>query len=541
MIDAKLLNAYVAELEALRVHGRELAEAFPDVAARLDIGPRRSRDPHVERLVESAAFLAARLRMLLEDQSTELPTALLSMLAPTLLEPVPSMAVVELRNGSEAQPIARGTRFDHQFGGHALVCFATTMSVTAAPFSVDARRLGAQGGYADVVSLRLTGKPPPTLTLYVGNNALNAAAMLDAFAEDLALIEVVQPRNGGSEFLAPGQLRMRGFAADEAALPRRRAVHQAHRIVTEFMVFPEKFRFASLTGARFQNGTEVRFLFSRPVNLARDLPRDLITVNRVPAVNLWATTATPFDISGRQLEYPVRVDAQRYRIVECHSVEEVSLYGPEGGQPVRLDPILAAGDILDTAIRWGTRRSVSRAGGEVNLYFQGLDYRMLGQHTHLVSPRVLASNGELPQRARAGEPLYPVDGMGDWHSALASVPTAYRPALTQSRAMRALIAHMQSSLGHLAATDRRGSLRHYLRQFPGGDEAPWIDALGRVALRPFATQRNGFAQPALRAYVAFDALRSRTTSRATLRRVLAELFDSQRGLNQVEEVAVVAA
>ena len=146
MIDAKLLNAYVAEIEALRVHGRELAEAFPDVAARLDIGPRRSRDPHVERLVESAAFLAARLRMLLEDQSTELPTALLSMLAPTLLEPVPSMAVVELRNGSEAQPIARGTRFDHRFGGHALVCFATTMGVTAAPFSVDARRHGAEGG-----------------------------------------------------------------------------------------------------------------------------------------------------------------------------------------------------------------------------------------------------------------------------------------------------------------------------------------------------------------------------------------------------------
>ncbi len=540
MIDNKLLNTYVSELEALRVHGRELAQAFPDIAARLDIGPRRSRDPHVERLVESAAFLAARLRMLLEDQSAELPMAMLAMLAPTLLEPVPAMAIIELKGGSEAQSVPRGTRFDHQFAGHALVCFATTMNATAAPFTVQPRRLGAQGNYADAIALRLAGRPPAALQLYIGNNALNAAVLLDAFADDLAMIEVVQPGSGGSTFLTPRQLRTLGLSPSEAALPVRPAVHQAHRLVTEFLGFPEKFRFVSLTDAPFRNGTEIRFLFSRPLDLARDLPHDLITVNRVPVVNLWPTSATPFDINGTQLEYPVRVDAQRYRIIECHSVEEVSLYGPEDGQPVRLDPMLAVGDILDTAIRWGTRRSVSSAGGEVMLYFQGLDYRMLGQHTYLAAPRVLASNGDLPQRARVGEPIYPVEGMGDWRATLASVPTSYRPALVQSRAMRTLISHMQSSVGYLAATDRRGSLRHYLKQFPGGDEATWIDAVGRVALRPFATERNGFPQAAMRVYIAFDAMRSRTTSKATVRRVLAELFDSQRSLNRVEEVVVVA-
>ena len=540
MIDQKLLSAYVSELEALRAHGQELAEAFPDIAARLDIGARRSRDPHVERLVESAAFLAARLRMLVEEQSAELPMALLSMLAPTLLEPVPAMAIVQLQGGTEAQRVARGTRFDHRFAGHALVCLSTTMDVTAAPLSVQVRRLAPQGNHPDGIAVRLSGSAPVTLDLFVGNNAANAAILMDALTDDLAAIEVVQPGGAGSLTLPPSNLRMRGFARREAALPARSTGHQAHRLVTEFMVFPEKFRFVSLPHEPgFASGTEIRFLFSKPLPLARDLPHDLMAVNCVPVVNLWATSATPLDISGKQLDYPVRADAQRYRIVECHSVEEVHLYEPGGGQPVRLDPMLATGDIGHTEIRWGTRRAVSRAGGEVMLFFQGLDYRTLGQQTYLATPRVLASNGDLPRRGRVGERIHPVEGLGDWQASLASVPTSYRPAIVQSEAMRSLIGYMQSSVTSLAAADHRGILRHYLRQFPGSDGAAWIDAIGRVAVRPFATMRGGFPQPGLRAFVAFDPTKARTASRNTVRRVLTELLDSQRGLNRVEEVRVV--
>ena len=541
MIDNKLLNAYVSELEALRLHGRELARMYPDIAARLDIGPRRSRDSHVERVVESAAFLAARLRMQVENQSNELPMAMLSMLAPTLLEPVPAMAIADLTGGSEAQRIPRGTRFDLQFGGQALVCLTTTMTLTAAPYSVRMARLNPQGAYPDGISLRLVGKPPPTLQLFLGNNALNAARLIDALSEDLAIIQVVRPNDQGSSILAPSQLRILGMGLNEAALPIRPSVHQAHRLLTEFIAFPDKFRFVSLTGAPFENGTEVRFLFSRPLALDRGLPHDLITVNRVPVVNLWPTAGTPFDINGKQLDYPIRVDAQRYRIVECHSVEEVKLYGPESGQPIRLDPLLAAGEILDTAIRWGTRRTVSRAGGEVIIYFQGLDYRDLGQQSYLAAPRVLASNADLPRRARIGEALNPIEGLGDWRAVLASVPTAYHPALVESEAMRTLISYMQSSMNSLASADRRGSLRHYLRQFPGSGAAAWIDGIGRVAIRPLATTRNGFTQSGLRVFVAFDPTRSRTTSRTLVKRVLAELLDSQRSLNRVEEVVVVTA
>lgn len=539
MIDDKLLNAYVNELEALRVHGRELAERFPDIAARLDIGPRRSRDPHVERVVESAAFLAARLRMLVESQAAELPMTLLTMIAPILLDPVPPMAIVQFAGGAEMQRVPRGTRLDHHSGDQALVCLSTTMDTTVAPYSIHATRLAAQGNYADGISLRIAGQPPPTLQLFLGDSSVTSTALIDALAEDLAVVEVVQGDGTGYAAASPRQLRLRGFLAQEAALPVRAEAHQAHRIVTEFLVFPEKFHFASLGDLPFRNGTEIRLRFSRPLAFGPELPGDLVTVNRVPAVNLWRTSATPIEINGRQLEYPVRADAHRYRGVECHAVEEVHLYG-NSGAPVRLDPILASGDVAETDIRWGTRRAVSHAGAELMLYFQGLDYRTLGRDAYLAAPRVLASNGDMARRGRVGERLYPVSGLGDWRAALASVPTNYRPALVQPEAMRTLVGYMRSSVSSLASTGRRSPLRHYLRQFSGGEEAAWIDAIGGVAVRSFASLRGGFPQPGVRAYVSFDRSRARASSRTLVKRVLGELFDSQRGLNRVEEVVVVA-
>ena len=539
MIDHRLLNTYISELEALRVHGRELAVSFPDVAARLDIGPRRSRDPHVERVVECAAFLAARLRLQLEDQSAQVPMELLSILAPTLREPVPAMAVAELRSGSEAQRIPRGTRFDLRFGRLPLVCLSTTMAVTAAPYSIRIGRLAASDNIPDGISLRLFGKPPPTLDLFIGNSPLNAALLLDALAEDLAAIEVVPPDGGDATLLPASSLRILGFRTDEAALPVRPAAHQAHRLVTEFIVFPEKFSFVSLTGAPFEHGTEIRFRFSQPLAFGRKLSHDLITVNRVPLINLWPTAGTPFNVDGRQLEHPIRVDAQRYRVVECHSVEDMHLYGTGSSRGIRLDPLHATGDIKNTAVRWGVRRTTSPAGGEVMVYFKGLDYRKLGRQGHLAAPRLLASNGDLPRRARVGEPLHPVDGLRGWQARLATVPTAYRPAVVDPEAMRTLIGYMQSSLHSLASTDSSGPLRQFLRKFPGADTAAWIDAIGRIAVQPVATNHNGIPRPELRVLLSFDATRSRTTSRSVIKRVLARLFDSQRRLNRVEQVVVV--
>ena len=541
MIEERLLAAYLSELEALRTYGSELAQVHPDVAARLDIGPRQSRDGHVERVVESAAFLAARLRMMIEASAAELPMTILSLLAPTLLEPVPSMAVAEFRGGSEVHNVPRGARLDCRVNDQSLLCFRTTMDVAVAPVTLTTRRLKAREGCADGIAIEFRGTPPREMKLYLGSDELSAAALVDGLSKDLRAVEVVPPGSKEPIALSPNCLTLHGFKPDEAALPHRPGTLHAHRLVTEFMCFPEKFRFASISDARLTNGTEIRFWFTKPLRIGTVDQRALVNANRVPVVNLWPTSATPFDVTGKQLEYAVRVDALRYRVLECHSVESVEMYGPEGGRARRLDPLHGMGNLGGSAIQWGTRRSISRAGATVMLFFRGLDYQALGTRQFLAAPKVLASNGPHAQSARAGTDLTPIESLGDWRCALAGAPTVYRPGLADSESMRTLVGYLRSSLTGISGGERDRSLRAYLQRFPGGLDASWTNGIGRASTRPVMGTSDGQPRPGVCIFISFNAARAQSTSRSTVERVLRELFESQRGLNRVEKVMVVAS
>ena len=63
-----LLLYYERELTYLREMGAQFAEKYPKIAARLMIEEsKESEDPHVERLLEAFAFLAARVHLKLDD------------------------------------------------------------------------------------------------------------------------------------------------------------------------------------------------------------------------------------------------------------------------------------------------------------------------------------------------------------------------------------------------------------------------------------------------------------------------------------------
>ena len=63
---------------------------------RLRISPDTCDDPHVERMIEAFAYLTARIRHKLDDDFPEVTRALLNVLYPHYLAPIPSMAIVEL-------------------------------------------------------------------------------------------------------------------------------------------------------------------------------------------------------------------------------------------------------------------------------------------------------------------------------------------------------------------------------------------------------------------------------------------------------------
>ena len=103
-----LLYFYEQELGFLRRAGAAFAERYPKIASRLLLEPNKCADPHVERLLEAFAFLAARVHLKLEDDFSQISEALLSIAYPHYLRPLPSMSIVEFRLDPEQGKLTTG-------------------------------------------------------------------------------------------------------------------------------------------------------------------------------------------------------------------------------------------------------------------------------------------------------------------------------------------------------------------------------------------------------------------------------------------------
>src|SRR5262249_34735290 len=111
-VSATLFPYYERELVFIRQLAQEFAKQYPAAAGRLLLEPNRSIDPHVERLIESFALLAGRVHHKLDDEFPELTDALLSVLYPHYLAPVPSMAVTQFELDPARSELPQGFRIE---------------------------------------------------------------------------------------------------------------------------------------------------------------------------------------------------------------------------------------------------------------------------------------------------------------------------------------------------------------------------------------------------------------------------------------------
>jgi len=88
-----LRDDYASELDYLYDHAGELARKYPEDAPLLG----RDASPAVSRLLESAAFVFARLRQRLDDDLPEVIHPVIESILPSLLRPLPCATILELR------------------------------------------------------------------------------------------------------------------------------------------------------------------------------------------------------------------------------------------------------------------------------------------------------------------------------------------------------------------------------------------------------------------------------------------------------------
>ena len=108
----RINNYFRSELDSLRTSGRDFAEAYPSIASELSLSAGISRDPHVEHLVQSFAWMMSRLRMQVESESKKIPSMLLEELAPGFVEARPPMTIAECQVDSSSVETSEDLRLE---------------------------------------------------------------------------------------------------------------------------------------------------------------------------------------------------------------------------------------------------------------------------------------------------------------------------------------------------------------------------------------------------------------------------------------------
>jgi len=526
----ELLHYYERELTYMRRMGAEFAKTYPKVAARLQLEPNKCEDPHVERLLEGFAFLAARVHLKIDDDFPEISESLLNVVYPHFVRPVPSMSLVELRPDPEQGKLTTGLRvprdstlYSRAAGGVSCkfrTCYDTTLwpvSVAAAQWlSSERLRPPVRVSEPSVLRLELRCFPDVTfsqldlsaLRLHLSGESRLVYALYELLCRNCSriLVRDLKPGSQQQTLSLPGSvLRPAGFAENEGLLPYPRRSFIAYRMLQEYFTFPEKYLFFDLAvfdqvrAAGFGDGAEVLFLISPfersewRAMLESDVSAQTIRLGCTPIVNLFSQTSEPVLLTQTRHEYQVVPDARRRATTEVFSVDGVVGVTPGSSEPVHYDPIYAhrhgSGGVEDRAFWHAVRRPSSwRSDGGTDVFLSFVDFssRMVHPGVDAVTARLTCFNGDLPGRMpfTGEEGEFEFEGGGSVRTIVALVkPTpAIQPLLGRPQFWRLI---SQLSLNYLSLVEGGAeALREILSLYDtGGSTAGKRQIEGIVGLR----------------------------------------------------------
>ena len=443
----ELLLYYERELTYIRQLGAEFADKYPKIASRLVLEPDKCEDPHVERLLESFAFLAARVHLKIDDEFPEITEALLSILYPHYIRPIPSMSIVQFHVDPEQGKTPGGIKiprltpmFSKPVGGVPCKfrsCYDTVLwpvDVSAAEWKTPDRLTPSIKAPESPGALRIELQALPdvdlsklgmnSLRFYLNGESSVIHVLYELMSSNCNQIWIRDPIPGSKVKpvqLPASALKPVGFNDDEGMLPYPRRSFVAYRLLQEYFTFPEKFFFLDLTGLEsvwaggFKDRAEIVFLIGQYDQNQRKQMLELGTTAKTfrlgctPIVNLYSQTAEPILLDQRKYEYPITPDVRRPNATEVFSVDEVVSIDPQNRELMTFEPFYS---YRHATIRdkkqtfWLAHRKPSGRrnddGTEMTISLVDLSSRPVLPETDSLTIRTTCTNRDLPARLPFG-------------------------------------------------------------------------------------------------------------------------------------------
>jgi type VI secretion system protein ImpG len=441
-----LLPYYEHELASLRQLGVEFAQKYPKIASRLELEPTKCEDPHVERLLEAFAFIAARIHLKLDDEFPLITESLLEVLYPDFLRPLPSMSIAEFELDSDSGAITTGIEIKrgaklYSKPVNGVPCkFRTAYDLKLWPMKVAAaewcepERLPRGIGHPDcngAIHIELRGPlgvplstlNPDQLRFFIDGESALVHTLYEMLHSNLLRVAV---RSKNHAVLPPGAVTPVGFEPNEGVLQYSQRSFCGHRLLQEYFAFPEKFLFFDVSGcagawssAGAQDSADLYFLFSVPRDADRlnrlklGLGPRVFRLNCAPIINLFEQTCEPISLDQKNYEYPVLPDARRPTAVEIHSIDRVTLATRESNELIECEPFYSprigghSSKLKDTCYWTSWRRPSNRtqdAGSDIAISLTGASKGVLPPWNGTVTVRATCSNRDLPSRLPFGNP-----------------------------------------------------------------------------------------------------------------------------------------
>ncbi len=539
----ELLEYYERELAYLRQLGGKFAEKYPRVASRLLLEPDRCDDPHVERLLEGFAFMAARVHLRIDDDFPEVTSALLGIVAPHYLRPIPSMTIVECQVDPEqgkqtaGQTMPAGTSLATRRLVDGQPCrFRTAYAVDLWPFTVgecewrqperlsDPVRVPGAAGVLrvqlqcarDVLFSQLN---PPKVAFHLAGESNVVHTLYELLCRNCIAILVRNPqqRGGRTVSIPLSLLRAMGFDEHEALLPYPRRSFDGYRLLQEYFTFSEKFLFFELAGlqaiaeAGCGGQAEILFCFSRferperSQDLETGVSARTLRMGCTPVVNLYSQVAEPILITHAKHEYPVIPNARRQETMEVHSIDEVMAANTSRRESIRIDPLYAyryQARSGSNRVYWHALRRKNEVGerepSTMELSLVDVDGTMTEPNAEVLTVRCSCSDFDLPSRLPFG--LEEGDFTAEdfpairWITALRRPTPSYDPPQAKGQLWRLV---SQLSLNYLSLTEEgTGALQEILRLHNFTDSSYLENQIGgivRLGSRPhFAIMQSAY-------------------------------------------------
>lgn len=377
-MDTRLLRFYETELGFIREMGAEFAEAYPKIAARLGMDGIEINDPYVERLIESFAFLTARIQLELDMRYPRFTQHLLEIVYPHYLAPVPAMTVARFEPEAgldKAYRVKRGTRMRTPLReGDQTPCeFRTAHDVDLWPLRIsEVQYFASRGevvaagigeGNSARAALRLRLSAPSGMKLRT-----LGVSHLDLFLpgqgpEPWQLYEHLMAESAGvigrstnrrdDWIVAPPSARVSplGFEPEQALLPYPGQSFDGYRLLQEYFALPQRFFFARLEGldeifARCEgNEIDLHIFFSqaRP-ELQQRLTPENFALYCTPVVNLFEMRCDRVHVQRKDAEHFVVVDRTAPLDYEIYAITSVEGITSDGEDNIEFRPFYAADD-----------------------------------------------------------------------------------------------------------------------------------------------------------------------------------------------------